>query len=301
MQKADLETKSTKEAMDAQQKLYDSRENLFNQGALPRKDLDQARVALVQAKSQYEQARKHRDSLNVLVKEQTLKSAGGQLTSAQGKYFGAQAQLSYSEIRSPINGVVTDRPLYPGEMASTTSPLITIMDVSGIIAKAHIPQADAQLLHKGDAATVQVPGLDPVSGKVTVVSPALDPNSTTVEVWVEAKNPEQKLRPGTTARISMTAETVHDALVVPVSALLNTTGDSAQVMVINAEGKAVSRDVKTGIQTVEQAQIISGLKPGEQVVTKGAYGLPDKTKVNVVKPTPAGEGDAGKDKDKDKD
>ncbi len=298
MQKADLETKSTKEALDAQQKLYDSRENLFNQGALPRKDLDQARVALVQAKSQYEQARKHRDSLNVLVKEQTLKSAGGQLTSAQGKYFGAQAQLSYSEIRSPINGVVTDRPLYPGEMASSTSPLITIMDVSGIIAKAHIPQADAQLLHKGDAATVQVPGLDPVSGKVTVVSPALDPNSTTVEVWVEAKNPEQKLRPGTTARISVTAETVHDALVVPVSALLNTTGDTSQVMVINAEGKAESRDVKIGIQTPELVQIVSGLKAGEQVVTHGAYGLPDKTKVKVEKPAPAG--DAGKDsKEKD--
>lgn len=301
VQKAELETKSTKEALDAQQKLYDSRETLFNEGALPRKDLDQARVALVQGKSAYEQARKHLDYLNVLVKAQTLKSASGQLTSAQGKYYGAQAQLSYSEIRSPINGVVTDRPLYPGEMASTTSPLITIMDVSGIIAKAHIPQSDAQLLHKGDAAKIQVPGIDPVDGKVTIVSPALDPNSTTVEVWVQAKNPNQQLRPGTTARISITAQTVHDALVVPVPALLNASGDTAQVMVINAEGKAVSRDVKTGIQTPEQAQIVSGLKPGEQVVTTGAYGLPDKTKVKIEKPAPAGEGDAGKDKDKDKD
>jgi multidrug efflux pump subunit AcrA (membrane-fusion protein) len=296
-QKTELDVKTTKEALDAQQKLYDSREELFKQGALPRKDLDQARVALVQTRSQYEQAARHLASLNVLVKEQALRAAGGQLTSAQGKYFGAEAQLSYSEIRSPINGVVTDRPLYPGEMASTTAPLITIMDVSGIIAKAHIPQADAQLLHKGDAATIQVPGLDPVSGTVTVVSPALDPNSTTVEIWVQAKNPDQKLRPGTTARISITAETVHDALVVPVAALLNATGDTAQVMVINAEGKAENRDVKTGIQTPEQVQIVSGLKPGEQVVTKGAYGLPDKTKVKVEKPAPAG--DAGKDKDKD--
>jgi HlyD family secretion protein len=296
-QKTELDVKTTKEALDAQQKLYDSREELFKQGALPRKDLDQARVALVQSRSQYEQAARHLASLNVLVKEQALRAAGGQLTSAQGKYFSAEAQLSYSEIRSPINGVVTDRPLYPGEMASTTAPLITVMDVSGIIAKAHIPQADAQLLHKGDAATIQVAGLDPVSGTVTVVSPALDPNSTTVEIWVQAKNPDQKLRPGTTARISITAETVHDALVVPVAALLNATGDTAQVMVINAEGKAESRDVKTGIQTPEQVQIVSGLKPGEQVVTKGAYGLPDKTKVKVEKPAAAG--DAGKDKDKD--
>ncbi len=68
-------------------------------------------------------------------------------------------------------------------------------------------------------------------------------------------------------------------------------------MVINSEGAAEARDVKIGIQTPEQVQIVSGLKPGEQVVTQGAYGLPDKTKVKVEKPTPAS-GDAGaKEKD----
>ncbi len=67
---------------------------------------------------------------------------------------------------------------------------------------------------------------------------------------------------------------------------------------INSEGVAEARDVKVGIQTPEQAQIVSGLKPGEQVVTQGAYGLPDKTKVKVEKPTPAS-GDAGTAKDKD--
>ena len=55
-------------------------------------------------------------------KQQELKAAAGQLESAKGKYLGAQAQLSYSEIRSPINGVITDRPLYPGEMATAELP-----------------------------------------------------------------------------------------------------------------------------------------------------------------------------------
>ncbi|HYL93214.1 MAG TPA: biotin/lipoyl-binding protein, partial [Alphaproteobacteria bacterium] len=95
-QKAELDTQTAKQALDAEQKLYDSRENLFNQGALPRKDLDQARVSLIQARSAYEIARKHLDGLNALVKAQALKAASGQLTSAQGKMLGAQAQLSYS-------------------------------------------------------------------------------------------------------------------------------------------------------------------------------------------------------------
>jgi HlyD family secretion protein len=297
-QKAELDVQNTQKALEAEQKLYSSREMLYQQGALPRKDMDAAGVALTQAKSQYDIAKKHLDSLNAVGKQQALKSASGQLESAKGKYLGSQAQLSYSEIRSPISGVVTDRPLYPGEMASTSAPFMTVMDISSVIAKAHIPQADAMLLHKGDKAEITVPGMEKVPGTVNLVSPALDPNSTTVEIWVQIANAKQLLRPGTTAQVSITAQTVHDALVVPASALLNASGGQAQVMVIASDGTAQSRDVKTGIQTSEDVQIVSGLKAGEQVVTEGAYGLPDKTKVKVEKPEkPAPEG-GEKDKDK---
>src|SRR5258706_8484396 len=194
IQKAQGDTQAAKVALEAEQKLYDSRQDLYKQGALPRKDLDQAAVALTQAKNQYELAQRHLDALMAVSKQQELKSAAGQLQSAQGKYLGAQAQLSYSEIRSPINGVVTDRPLYPGEMAAAGTPLLTVMDTSSVVARAHIPQDQAALLKLGDKATITVPGAgpdqaEPIEVKVTVVSPALDPNSTTVEVWVKADNP----------------------------------------------------------------------------------------------------------------
>jgi multidrug efflux pump subunit AcrA (membrane-fusion protein) len=304
IQKANLDVETAQKALDAAQKVYSSRESLFQQGAIPRKELDDAAVTLAQAQSQYNQAKKHLDSLNAVVKQQTVKSATGQLTSAKGKYLASEAQLSYSEIRSPIDGVITDRPLYPGEMAASSTPLLTVMDISKVIAKAHIPQSDAMLLRNGDKATVTVPGLDPVDATVTMVSPALDPNSTTVEVWVQAKNANQQLRPGTTAQIAITAQTVHDALVVPASALLNASGNKAQVMVVDAQSKAASRDVQTGIQGQEGVQIVAGLNPGEQVITQGAYGLPDKTKVKIEKPAAeekdkSDEGDKGKDKDKD--
>src|SRR2546429_608128 len=103
MQKAELDTAASKEAFDAQQKLYDSRKELFQQGALPRRDLDSAQVALAQARSQYQQSQKQLDDLKNLGEKQALKSAGGQLSAMTGKYRGAEAQLSYSEIRSPIN------------------------------------------------------------------------------------------------------------------------------------------------------------------------------------------------------
>jgi len=67
-------------------KLYDSRKELFQQGALPRRDLDSAQVALAQARSQYKQAQKQLDDLKNLGEKQALKSAGGQLSAATGKY-----------------------------------------------------------------------------------------------------------------------------------------------------------------------------------------------------------------------
>jgi multidrug efflux pump subunit AcrA (membrane-fusion protein) len=302
IQKAELDVQTAQQSLDAQQKLYSSREDLFKQGALPRKDLDQASVALAQARSQYNIAKKHLDSLNAIGKQQTLKAAGGQLASAKGKLQGAEAQLSYSEIRSPIDGYITDRPLYPGEMASTTTPLLTVMDLSRIKAVAHIPQTDAILLRKGDKASIGVAGLEnKIAGTVTLVSPALDPNSTTVEIWVEAVNRDQQLRPGMSAQLSIVTQTIKDALVVPASALLNASGDGAQVMVVDSKSVAQSRDVKTGIQNGDEVQIVSGLKPGEQVVSQGAYGLPDKTKVKIEKPSAAnGESDSAKE-DKAKD
>jgi HlyD family secretion protein len=282
IQKASGDAQSAKQMYDAEQKLYESRQDLYKQGALPRKDLDQANVSLTQAKAQYELARRHLDSLNSVVKEQELKGMQGQLTSARGKYLGAQAQLSYSEIRSPIDGVVTDRPLYPGEMPAAGAPLLTVMELSSVTARAHISQSDAALIKAGNKGMIAVPGIDgPVEGKVVLVSPALDTNSTTVEVWVQAKNPHQTLRPGTSVRLSIVSEAVPDAIVVPASAILTGPDGATTVMTISADQHAHQQAVKVGIRQDDKAQIVEGLKEGQRIVTDGAYGLPDDAKVAV--------------------
>jgi len=286
IQKAQLDTQAAKQMLEAQQKIYNSRQELFQQGAIPRKELDQAGVDLTQARNQYQIAQKHLDALMATGKQQALKSAAGQLESAKGKFLGAAAQMSYSQIRSPIDGVVTDRPLYPGEMAAAGTPIVTVMDISQVIAKAHIPQPEAALLKVGDKATITVPGeTEPVDAKVTVVSPALDPNSTTVEVWVQAKNPKQRLKPGTSVQVSMVAQTIPDALVIPAAALLTGQDGTTTVMVVGADNRAHQKPVSVGIRQGDQVQITEGLQAGDHVVASGAYGLPDNTQVTVAAQT----------------
>lgn len=287
VQKAQLDTQSAKELFAAQQKIYNSRQELFQQGAIPRKELDQAGVDLTNAKNQYEIAQKHLDALMQIGKQQQLKSAAGQLESAKGKYLGAAAQLSYSDIRSPIDGVVTDRPLYPGEMAAAGAALLTVMDTSQVIARAHIPQSDAALLKVGDKATIAVPGEEnPFEGKITVVSPALDPNSTTVEIWVQAKNSEQRLKPGTSVRLSMLAQTISDALVIPAAALLTAQDGATSVMQVSADSHAHQKNIKVGVRQGDDVQAMEGLQAGDRIVASGAYGLPDNTRIKAESAAP---------------
>lgn len=291
IQKATADEQGAKQALDAEEKVFESRQQLFQQGALPRKELDQSRVDITVARNQYAIARKHLDALLAIGKRQELKSAAGQLQSAKGKYLEAEAQLSYSEIRSPIDGFITDRPLYPGEMASAGTPLLTVMDLSTVIAKAHIPQNDAAVLKAGDKGTITVPGIeDPVEGKVTVVSPALDPSSTTVEVWVEAKNPKHEMKPGTSVQLSLIAQTVKDALVVPASSVITAPDGTSAVMLAGSDGRAHQQAVKLGIHNGDDVQILEGVTTNEKVISQGAYGLPDKTKITTAAAEPASEG-----------
>ncbi len=282
--KAELDVAQAKAQLDLQQQIVDARRKLFAEGAIPGRDYDTAAASLVQAQATYDVARNHMESLKVVSREATLQQAQGQLSSAKGKYLAAQAQVSYSEVRSPIAGVVTDRPLFPGETVNSGATLITVMDTSSLIAKVHLAQTVAQQLKVGDEATVQIPGVEkPLPAKVSLVSPALDPGSTTVEVWIKLENKGGKYKAGTPVRTSINGKTVDKAVKVPLSAVLTAQDGSKSVMVIGPDGAAHKKPVELGINDGEDVQITKGLDGSETVITVGSYGLDDGTKVKVGK------------------
>jgi RND family efflux transporter MFP subunit len=287
MQKAEFDVQQSKENLDAQTKVVESRRQLFQQGAMPRKELDAAQVSYVQAKAAYEQAAKHLQSLQNVSQAQEVKTAEGQLAQAKGKYEGAAAQLAYSEIRSPIDGVVTDRPAFSGEMAAAGTALITVMDTSAIIAKAHVSQDVAADLKVGNPATISVNGAEPVPAKISQISPALDPNSTTVEIWATTgkagMGKNQQLRPGSAAKLSIETTHAKGALAVPATAVVKTDEGKTTIAVAMPDNTAQVREVQAGITDDKQSliEIKSGLKVGEKVITNAAYALPDKTKIKI--------------------
>src|SRR5215472_14776048 len=285
VQKAQVDADAAKAAYEAQLRAYNSRKELFDQGALPQRDLDSATVSLAQARGANEVAQKQLADLQRLGKEQALKSAHGSRLSAEGTMRAAEAQLSYSEIRSPIDGVVTYRPLYAGDLATANQPILTVMNLSRLIAKCHIAQSDAALLKVGNPAELTVAGLDePIHGRVSPVSPALDPGSTTMEVWVEALKPSPALKPGMTVQVSVTAKTVKEALVVPTPAIFRNNEGANFVVIAGSDGHAHVKTIQVGVHNSEFSQVASGVNPGEPIISSGGYALPDNTQIKIEAP-----------------
>jgi multidrug efflux pump subunit AcrA (membrane-fusion protein) len=295
VQKAQLDLEQAKANLELNQNIVNARKQLFAQGAIPGRDLDTAQAALVQAQAAYDTAASQAQAMKNVTHEAELKAAHGQLTSAEGKYKGAAAMVGYSEIRSPISGYVTDRPLYAGEMATAGAPLVTVMETTVLLAKTHLAQSLAQRLKVGDSAAVTVPGLsDPVPARISMVSPALDPGSTTVEVWLKIDNKSGALKVGTPVKATITGRTVANAIKIPVSAVLTSQSGSKSVMVIGSDGAAHSKPVTLGIQDGDDVQVLSGLSAADTVITTGSYGLDEGTKVKIG---PATDEDKGGDAD----
>src|ERR1035437_9460893 len=284
--KARTDADTAKQTEDAARKLLENREKLLQQGALARKLVDDAQVTYAQAHGALLAAQEHLRALQSVGKQEQIKTATSQVDAARSHLQSSQAQVSYSQIVSPISGVVADRPLYAGEIATPGPPLVAVMDIPTIIARANVPQNQSASVKVGQPATItQIDTNQTVAGKVTVVSPATDPNSTTIQVWVQADNPGEQLKPGTSVHVAIMTEVIKATPVVPIAAILPGEEGGTACLVITADNIAHRRPVKLGVREGDKVQILNGVRPGEEVVIVGGIGLDDKAKVKIIDTT----------------
>jgi HlyD family secretion protein len=281
--KAQTDLESAREARDTAKKVFDSRQQLFQQGALAGRSVDDSRLAYVQAENQFRAAQEHLKALQSVSNEQQIKAAQAQVQSAKAHYDAQETQVNYTRIESPISGTIADRPLNVGEMAAAGAPMLTIVDISRVVARVDVPQGEAPSVKVGQTATLTEPdNPEGVQGKVTVVSPTTDPNTTTVQVWIQVDNPGEQWKPGTAVHAAIATEVYKAATVVPVAAILPGEEGGTAVLTVSPDSIAHKRAVRVGVRQGNQAQILSGVNPGEEVVTVGGLGLDDKAKVKVV-------------------
>ena len=193
----------------------------------------------------------------------------------------AQAQLTLQQVIAPVAGTVTRLDVMPGEVVDVNTVVAEVVDLNRLAVSAQIPAADATDLKAGEEVRVLIE--PPVTATLSFVSPAVDPK--TGSVLARALLPSDSgLRPGQFVQLKIITAVHTDCLAAPeASAVTDINGHS--VISLAKGDEAMQTPVQTGFRENGWVEVAgAGLKEGDSVVTVGAYGLPDKTKIQVVNP-----------------
>lgn len=275
---------TTQAALEQADKIFSRRKQLYDQGAIPNRDLLVSQTELSQAKVNFEVAKKSLELLEKQSGEKDVQIARSRLEQARARLAAAEAQLSYAEVRSPFTGTITEQFVFPGDMAKPDSPMFTVADLQVAVARAQVPEEQASSIRNGQAcAFTGADAADRGSGKVSMINRAVDPARRTVEVWCEIPNGEARLRAGVFGAVEFVTGKLDHAVMVPVAAVQFEEGTRRGfVMVVGADKKAHKRDVETGAEEAGRVPVLKGLKAGETVIVEGGYGLPDGTDVKLA-------------------
>jgi multidrug efflux pump subunit AcrA (membrane-fusion protein) len=263
---------------------YERRQTLYRQGGISQKELEASQLALTTAENELRLA-ESRARVHDTTSGNERALAQARVNQAEQRVAALRTQLSYTSIRAPFSGVVTEQFQYEGEYASAGGKLLTIADMSEVIVKAPVSDSVAAQLQVGSPVKIlpEESAGEEFTDKIALISRATDQQNRAVEIWVRMKNPGNRLRAGGAAKVIIAAQSASDTVVVPASAVTLETANASEGTVMIVDDQSVAREVKVtaGIRTPERIEITSGLKGGETVIVEGNYALPDNTKVQI--------------------
>ena len=206
-----------------------------------------------------------------------------QANRAEAQLEGASAFEGYTQITSPISGIVQERMADPGVVVQPGNGIFKIGDYQRVRLRANVAQQDASRVNVGTPVIARVPGMDAtgvVRGEITSIFPQTDMTTRTVTVEAVVNNPDQKLLSGQFVDMEIITEQRTSALSVPTAAVTEFNGESA-VWVVNGE-TAQRKMVTTGLTASDRVEIRSGLEAGDVVITSGYGRLLPNSEVAIV-------------------
>jgi RND family efflux transporter MFP subunit len=216
-----------------------------------------------------------------------LEAAQSQLSVTKAKLARDQSLFDYSRIAAPFSGVVTERYANLGTLvqAGTGSstqaiPIVKLSQDDLFRLVIPVPESYVRYIRVGDPVDVRVPSLNRTfPGKVARFSVDVQADTRTMHTEVDVLNPQRVLLPGLYAEAELHLDRKDNIPCVPVQAISHR-GDRTTVLIVSGDGTLAQRDVEIGLQTSSDAEILSGLSEGEQVVVSDRSGLKAGQKVH---------------------
>jgi RND family efflux transporter MFP subunit len=252
-------------------------------GTKGKADIEAARQKVLQSQAALKFAVANKSQTSAYLAN--LRALQAAVTSAQAQLNNARAQLANTDLRSPMNGFVTQRLADPGATVMAGTPVLVVQSLQQVYVTTSIPEELSRSVAYGESANLVLdafPGRQ-FTGKVTQINPAADPQSRQFAIRLTLNNPTGQIRPGMFARVTFVTQRIPNAIQVPREAVKNDKKTGAPVvMVVDADSVAHVRPVKTGTGDGANIQITQGLQPGEKVVTLSLAPVRDGQKVNAA-------------------
>lgn len=234
--------------------------DLYENKAMPLKDLKQAENELVKARAEFRRAKERLLSLRIPAEE-------------LNKPLDRQKITSRFEMKSPLTGIVVERSVTPGQSVSGDSDhvLFTVADLDMLQVVADVYERDLALVKEGQYAKVRVEAYPDTDFPATVaaIGDIVDPVSRTIKLRAWVNNQEHKLKPEMFARLYLQVGDATRILVVPKEAVLDSNGKQF-VYVVEGPDRYVKREIKAANFAQDQMRVLEGLTPGQRIVIKGA-------------------------------
>ncbi|MFM1652159.1 efflux RND transporter periplasmic adaptor subunit [Brevibacillus sp. B_LB10_24] len=258
---------------------YQRMNELFQQGAIPKQQMEQAETALTNAQTAYNNAVSNLESAKKMTSVGVSQASVDQ---ARVTLENAREQLANATVSAPISGYVSAVNAAVGEMASPQAPTVVLVDTDPLKVKVNLAESEINHVKVGTKATVQVTALSKeVTGQVTAVSPVMDQQLKAYPIEISIANPDNQLKADMVVNVSLenVAGQNADTLVVSRKAVIESEG---KMFVYKVNGDTVQKvEVQTGTENSDRIEIKSGLAKGDQIVVRGQTLLKDGSKIQI--------------------
>ncbi len=252
----------TKEKIDNAKLTLERTRALYEQGAIPKSQLEQAELA---------------------ASDKSLQTIQVQTEQAQLQYKQALDGLQNLTVVAPVDGIVSAVAAEVGEMASTAQPTVTIVNMDRVYAEINVTENVINALSIGKEVVVDIPSAssESLTGKIDKISPVSDGRTQLYPIRIYMENQNHLIKPGMFAKVKLATSARENVIAVRTEAIASENNKNIVYVVEN--DRAIAKEIAIGLDTGTETEVISGLKVGEKVIIKGQDYIEDGSKVKVVR------------------
>lgn len=254
---------------------------------LARLDGDRLRLEMEQAEANLKKLQRDYQR-NVDLKGKGLISEGDfekiryEMEALQATFDLAKLELDYTEIRAPINGVISERFIKIGNTIDINEQTFKVTSLEPLISYLHVPEREYRRIESGQKAIIAVDALSGSNFEAVVarISPIVDPETGTFKISIEVSDDSRRLKPGMFGRIDIVFDMHANALQVPRSAIVENAGQNSLFVV--SEDVVERRIISTGYAESGQIEVLQGLDDMDEIVVVGQTSLKNGSRISVI-------------------